>query len=130
QGRLSLPGARITLPAGRTRRLIVHDQSVPLAGARRSPESDALLAEVVLLVARLPLVQLAPLLRFDAEGGDRPRLQAAQPDLLARLLAVSVRSVVYALQREIDLLQQLPLAIPCSKLEIELRFLAGTVVQV
>src|SRR5690606_2306341 len=59
---------------------------------------------VVLAVAELPLGKLAALLGLDAQRRDRTSLEAAQADLVARLLAVAVGAVLDALQRRVDLL--------------------------
>src|SRR5690606_12339649 len=85
---------------------------------------------VVLAVAELPLGKLAALLGLDAQRRDRTSLEAAQADLVARLLAVAVGAVLDALQRRVDLLQELSLAIARAQLEAELGLLRGPVVRV
>ena len=54
-----------------------------------------------------PLHALVPLLRLDRHRGDRARLQAAQADRLAGLLAKAVGAVLDPLQRLVDLGDQL-----------------------
>src|SRR5487761_559938 len=80
----------------------------------------AVLPVSVVAVAVLSLAALAPLLGLDAQGGDRPRLQALDADLLAGLQAVAVAAVVDALQRLVDLANQLALAIARPQLQAEL----------
>src|SRR5690554_1880642 len=95
----------------------------PALGARpraaSRPRAWPALPIIVLAVAELPLRELAPLLRFDAQRGHRPRLEAPQADLVAGFLAVAIRAVFDALQSRVDLLQQLALAVAGAKLETE-----------
>src|SRR5690606_15086761 len=88
------------------------------------------LAVLILAVAELPLGELATLLRLDAQRRDRPRFEPAQADLVAGLLAVAVRAVLDPLQRSVDLLQELPLAIASAQLQSELRLLSRAVVRI
>src|SRR5579875_2155540 len=69
------------------------------------------------VVAVDALAPLVPLLRFDRERGDRPRLEAAQRDRLARLLAIAVGALVDPHQRLVDLGDQLALAIARAQLD-------------
>ena len=59
---------------------------------------------------------LVALLRLDRQGRDRTGVEALQRDRLTGLLAVSVGAVVDALQRRIDLGDQLALAVAGPKL--------------
>src|SRR3546814_7007479 len=65
----------------------------------------------VSVVAVGALHALVPLLGFDGEGGDRPRLEAAQRDRLAGFLAVAVRIFLDAPERGVDLGDQLALPV-------------------
>src|SRR5690606_30736587 len=85
---------------------------------------------VILAVAELPLCQLAPLLGLDAKRRDRTCLESAQADLVARLFAVAVRAVFDALQRGIDLFQQLAFPVTGAELEAELGLLRRAVVRI
>src|SRR5512144_2110927 len=78
---------------------------------RRTPgPSDASVA-VELLHA------LAPLLRLERERRRRARKQARNADRLAGLLAEAVRALVDHLERLLDLLQELPLAVARAQLQ-------------
>src|SRR5690606_4185750 len=92
--------------------------------------SFGLTVVLVVAIAELPLCELPALLRLDAEGRDRPCLEATQTDLVAGFLAVAVRAVLDPHQGRVDLLQQLTLAVAGPKLEPELRFLRRAVVRV
>src|SRR5215469_8230078 len=70
-----------------------------------------------LFVAIDLLALLVALLRFDRECGDRAGFEALQRDRLARLLAIAVGVVLDALQRGVDLGDQLALAIAGTKLD-------------
>src|SRR5690606_40312440 len=67
--------------------------------------------------------ELTPLLGLDAQRGHRPSLETAEADLVTGFLAVAIRAVFDALQRRVDFLQQLALAVSRPKLEPELGFL-------
>src|ERR1700682_1413237 len=69
------------------------------------------MAAKTLLVAIDLLAFLVALLRFHRERGDRSRLQPLQRDRLAGLLAIAVGVVLDALQRRVDLGDQLALAV-------------------
>src|SRR5712675_109239 len=64
-----------------------------------------------LLVAIHLFAFLVALLRLDRERRDRARLQPLQRDRLAGLLAIAVGVVLDALQRRVDLGNQLALAV-------------------
>ena len=68
-------------------------------------------------VAIHALAPLVALLRLDRERGDRPRLEPAQRDWLAGLLAVAVGAVVDARQRGVDLGDQLALPVAGAQLD-------------
>src|SRR6267154_1753241 len=70
-----------------------------------------------LLVAIDLLAFLVALLGFHREGGDRAGLQPLQRDRLAGLLAIAVGAVVDALQRRVDLGDQLALAVAGAQLD-------------
>src|SRR5690606_13433272 len=77
------------------RRTRIQDAACPRRAAMKPPASQQRMPVsgstiVVLAIAELPLGELAPLLRFHAQGGDRTSLESAQTDLVARLLAVAV----------------------------------------
>ena len=76
------------------------------------------------------LISLAPLLCFEAEGRNRARLEAPQTYLLACLVTVAIRSVFDALECLLYLSEKLSLAIPRSKLEFEVRCLAGAIAKI
>jgi hypothetical protein len=80
--------------------------------------------------AVLAFAALASLLGLDAQGRNRPRLEALDADLLAGLEAVAVRAVLDTLQRLVDLADQLAFAIPGAQFEAELLFLGRAVVRV
>src|SRR3569833_714713 len=61
-------------------------------------------ASVVAIDALAPLMAL---LGFDRQGGDRTRLETAQRNRLAGLLAIAVSAVVDARERLVDLGDQL-----------------------
>ena len=70
-----------------------------------------------LFVAVDALAPLVALLRFDAQGRDRPRVEALQADRFARLLAIAVGAVVEPDKGGVDLGDQLALAVAGPKLE-------------
>src|SRR5262245_10861256 len=70
-----------------------------------------------LVVAIDALAPLVTLLRLDRQRRDRTRLEAAQRDRLAGLLAIAVGAVVDARERGLDLGDQLALAIACAQLD-------------
>src|SRR5262250_3194260 len=94
------------------------------------PGGAARLAVAVVPVAVLPLATLTALLRLDGEGGDGTRLEPLDADFLAGLEAVTVRAVFGALQRFVDLADELSLTIAGAQLEAEFLFLRGAVVRV
>ena len=59
----------------------------------------------------MTLASLAPFLRFDGERGDRAGFEALDPDFLAGLEAIAVGAILGALQRLVDLSNELTLAI-------------------
>jgi hypothetical protein len=70
-----------------------------------------------LFVAIDALAPLVALLGFDAQGRDRPRIEALQADRLAGLLAIAVGAFVEAGKGGVDLGNQLALAVTGAKLE-------------
>ena len=72
---------------------------------------------MTLFVAVDALAPLVALLRLDAQGGDRPRIEPLQADRLAGLLAIAVGAVVDALEGGVDLGDQLALAVAGAQLE-------------
>src|ERR1700760_4242829 len=84
----------------------------------------ALPLSVVAVDALAPLV---PFLRLDRQGRDRPRLEPAQRDRFARLLAVAVGAVVDPRQRLVDLGDQLALSVTGAQLNCTVRFRRRTV---
>src|SRR5579871_1167854 len=74
------------------------------AGLRRRPQR-------LLLVAVDAFAAFVAFLRLDGERGDRARFQAFEGNRLARFLAVAVGPVFDALQRRIDLGDELALAV-------------------
>ena len=57
------------------------------------------------------------LLRFDRQGGDRARLEPPDRDRLAGFLAIAVGAVVEAMERGLDLGDQLALAVAGPELD-------------
>ena len=70
-----------------------------------------------LFVAVDALAPLVALLGFDAQGRDRPRIEALQADRLAGLLAIAVSALIEAGKGRVDLGNQLALAVAGAKLE-------------
>src|ERR1700730_961567 len=96
-------------------------------GARSSSRA---LAIAVVAVAVLALAPFSAFLGFDAEGGDGACFQALDADFLAGLEAVTVRATFDALQRVVDLADQLAFTVARAQLETELFFLGGAVVRI
>src|SRR5258708_39682790 len=69
------------------------------------------MAAKTLLIAIDLLASLVALRRLHGERGDRARLKRLQRDRLAGLLAIAVGVVLDALQRRVDLGDQLALAV-------------------
>src|SRR4029077_15554005 len=88
------------------------------------------LAIAVVAIAVLPLAPLAPLLRFDAEGRHRTRFEPLDADLFPGLEAVSVRAILDALERIVDLANEFALAVAGAQLEAEFLFLRRAVIRV
>src|SRR6266571_903311 len=63
------------------------------------------------------LAALVALLRLDGEGSDRAGFETAQRDRLAGFLAIAVGAVLDALQRRVDLGDQLALAVARAQLD-------------
>ncbi len=63
------------------------------------------------------LAALVALLRLDRQRGDRPCVEALQPDRLARLFAITIGAVFDALQGGVDLGDQLALPVAGAKLD-------------
>src|SRR5688572_25683348 len=109
---------------------------VQRAGRRRS-ETAAIfrngrpdLSIAIVPIAVLLFPTFAALLRLDAQGRDRTRFEPLDADLFAGLDAVTVRAVFDALDRFVDLADQLALAVARAQLEAELRLLRGAVVRI
>ena len=69
------------------------------------------------IVAIDPLAALVSLLRFERQGGDRPGFEPLEGDRLAGLLAIAVGAVLDALQRGVDLGDQLALPVAGPQLD-------------
>ena len=80
-----------------------------------------------LLVAIDLLALLVALLRFDRQRRDRAGFEPLQRDRLAGLLAIAVGVVVDALQRGVDLGDQLALAVAGAQLDGAVGFRGGAV---
>src|SRR5258708_9566796 len=78
-----------------------------------------------LLVAIDLFAFLVALLRLHRQRRDRARLQPLQRDRLAGLLAIAVGAVVDALQRRVDLGDQLALAVAGAQLDRAVGFRRG-----
>src|SRR5713226_3407740 len=63
------------------------------------------------------LAALVALLRLDGEGSDRAGFETAQRDRLAGFLAIAGGAVLDALQRRVDLGDQLALAVARAQLD-------------
>src|SRR4051794_27483505 len=95
------------------------------------PESDLTdpsLAVAIVAIAVLLLAAFTAFLRLDREGSHRTRFESLHADFLTGLDAVAVTTVFDALQRLIDLANQLALAIACAQFQAEFRFLGRTIV--
>src|SRR5215510_129223 len=68
-------------------------------------------------VAHLLLAMLPALLRVERKRRDRARLEPLEADFLVGLLAVAVTAFLDALQRLVDLRDQLAVAVARAKLE-------------
>src|SRR5262245_62057915 len=86
------------------------------------PAMTKTLSPLELFVAVDALAPFVALLGFDAQGGDRARIEALQADRLAGLLAIAVGALIEAGKRCVDLGNQLALAVACAKLERTLGF--------
>src|SRR6476646_8654172 len=84
----------------------------------------------ILLVAIDLLAFLVALLRLDRERRDRARLQPLQRDRLAGLLAIAVGVVLDALQRRVDLGDQLALAVAGAQFDGAVDFGGSAVRQI
>src|SRR5689334_9878819 len=82
------------------------------------------------IVAIDPLAPLVTLLRLDRQGGDRAGLEPLDRDRLAGLLAIAVGAVLDALQRRVDLGDQLALAVARAKLDRAVGLRGGAVGEV
>src|SRR6185436_19033178 len=98
------------------------------AAVFRNGRPDLSIAIVPIAVLLFPT--FAALLRLDAQGRHRTRFESLDADLFAGLDAVTVGAVFDALDRFVDLANQLALAVTRAQLETELRLLRGTVVRV
>ena len=68
------------------------------------------------------LAPFVPLLSFEAQGGDRPGLQASEADGLTRLFAIAVVFVFDSAQGLINLRDQLALPISCTQFKSTICF--------
>src|SRR5215831_16277158 len=82
-----------------------------------SPAMTTSASLVKLLVAVDALAPLVALLGFDAQGGDRTRIEALQADRLPGLFAIAVSALVEPPKRRVDLSDQLALTVAGAKLE-------------
>src|SRR5690242_1687295 len=82
-----------------------------------SPQTRTAVVALALLVAVRALEPLVTLLRLEAQSRDRTRLEAADADRLVSLLAIAVAAFLDTAQREVDLGDQLALAIAGTQLE-------------
>src|SRR5215470_16154147 len=73
-------------------------------------------------VAHLLLAMLPALLGIEAQRGDRPRFQALEADFLVGLLAEAVAAFLDALERLVDLRDQLAVTVARAQLERVLGF--------
>src|SRR5215469_1323111 len=87
-------------------------------------------AVAVVAIAVLAFAPLAPLLRLDAQRRDRTRLQALDADLFAGLEAIAIGAVFDALDRVVDLANELALAVAGAQLQAEFLFLGRAIVGV
>ena len=97
--------------------------------ARCRAEQSGCSAVAVVAIAVLALAALAALLGLDRQGGHRPGLQPLDADLFAGLQAVAVGAVLDALERFVDLADQLALAVAGAQFQAEFLFLGGAVVR-
>ncbi len=81
----------------------------------------------LLIVAIDALPALMPLLRFKAEGRDRPCVEPLHTDRLASFLAIAVRAVLDPHKRRVDFRNQLALPIPRAKFDAPVGFIARPV---
>src|SRR6266851_4674884 len=72
---------------------------------------------IVSVIAVCPLHALVALLRLYAERGDRPRFETANADRFVCLFTVTVGTVVYSIERRVDLGNQLAPARSGSKFD-------------
>src|SRR6476659_3228727 len=103
-------------------------RSVAHAPDASRPDSSG--PESAIAVVAIPVLALAPLatlLRFDAERRNWTRFEALHADLFAGLEAIAIRPIFGALQRLVDLANELALAIARAQLEAEFLFLRGAV---
>src|SRR5687767_3724287 len=84
----------------------------------------------VSVVAHRALEPLVALLRLDAERRDRPRLEPADADGLAGLLAIAVGALFDAAQGRVDLGENLPLAVARAQRDRHVGFERGAVGEV
>src|SRR4051812_45014339 len=104
-------------------RLFAGDSGAPAASRRDVAGNES-------VVAVDPLHAFVALLRLDRQRGDRPRLEPAQADRLAGLLAIAIGAVLDPLDRLVDLGDQLARAVPGAKFQRPVGLDAGPVGQV
>src|SRR4029077_1544097 len=102
----------------------------PELAAPARPRSSRALAIAVVAIAVLALASFPALLGFNAQGSHGACFQALDADFLAGFEAVAVRAILDALQRVVDLADQLAFPVTRAQLEAELLFLGGAVVGV
>src|SRR5258707_10847200 len=85
------------------------------------------MAAKTLLIAIDLLAFLVALLRLHRERGDRAGLEPLQRDRLAGLLAIAVGAVLDALQRRVDLGDQLALPVAGAQFDRAVGFRGGAV---
>ena len=71
-----------------------------------------------------------PLLRLDRECGDRAGLEALERDRLAGFLAIAVGAILDALQRSVDLGDELALTVAGTQLNRPVGFRGGAIGEV
>src|SRR5262249_55432392 len=111
-------------PAGQSRRRALRQRRALYPRGRAGLSHDvgellpgADLKTGVLIVPVHALAALVALLGFDRERSNRPRFQAAQRNRLAGLLAIAVGTVLDAVERRVDLGDQLALAVARAQLD-------------
>src|SRR6185437_2544712 len=76
------------------------------------------------------LAALVALLRLQAQGRDRPRVEPAPTDRLCRHFAIAVGAILDPRQRLVDLRHQFALAVAGAQFERAVAFHRGAVVEI